>query len=173
VLDLAVVRGDQNDRCSHPYVDQIAIRPAHTFRHEPNTTKWFARAQSRSFARRHRRGSLQPSLTALCARSPRPAPWVPVWPPGVMVRMLAHLPARPELVTDLIATPGTGRSGATSEVSRRLRPLVEGGVVATTASLDAESLYSARGPAESEQLWTDRRAAYEYPARHSPASSAR
>jgi predicted nucleic acid-binding protein len=48
------------------------------------------------------------------------------------------------------------------EVSRRLRPLIEGGVVATTASLDAEALSSARGPAEYEQLWADRRAAYEY-----------
>jgi predicted nucleic acid-binding protein len=48
------------------------------------------------------------------------------------------------------------------EVSRRLRPLIESGVVATTASLDAEALYSARGPAEYEQLWADRRAAYEY-----------
>jgi predicted nucleic acid-binding protein len=47
-------------------------------------------------------------------------------------------------------------------VSRRLRPLIEGGVVATTASLDAEALYSARGPAEYEQLWADRRIAYEY-----------
>jgi predicted nucleic acid-binding protein len=48
------------------------------------------------------------------------------------------------------------------EVSRRLRPLIESGVVATTASLDAEALHSARGPAEYEQLWADRRAAYEY-----------
>jgi predicted nucleic acid-binding protein len=48
------------------------------------------------------------------------------------------------------------------EASRRLRPLIEGGVVATTASLDAEALSSARGPAEYEQLWADRRAAYEY-----------
>src|SRR5258705_1155489 len=48
------------------------------------------------------------------------------------------------------------------QVSRRLRPLIEGGVVATTASLDAEALYSARGPAEYEKLWADRRAAYEY-----------
>jgi predicted nucleic acid-binding protein len=47
-------------------------------------------------------------------------------------------------------------------VSRRLRPLIEGGVVATTASLDAEALYSARGPTEYEQLWTDRHTAYEY-----------
>ena len=48
------------------------------------------------------------------------------------------------------------------EVSWRLRPLIEGGVVGTTASLDAEALYSARGPAEYEQLWADRAAAYEY-----------
>jgi predicted nucleic acid-binding protein len=48
------------------------------------------------------------------------------------------------------------------EVSRRLRPLIEGGLVATTASLDAEALYSARGPAEYEQLFSDRCAAYEY-----------
>lgn len=47
------------------------------------------------------------------------------------------------------------------EVSRRLRPLIEGGVVATTASLDAEALYSA-ATAEYEQLWADRRDAYEY-----------
>ena len=48
------------------------------------------------------------------------------------------------------------------EVSWRLRPLIESGAVATTASLDAEALSSARGPAEYEQLWADRRAAYEY-----------
>lgn len=48
------------------------------------------------------------------------------------------------------------------EVSRRLRPLIEGGLVGTTASLDAEALYSARDPAEYEQLWADRRTAYEY-----------
>jgi predicted nucleic acid-binding protein len=48
------------------------------------------------------------------------------------------------------------------EVNGRLRPLIEGGVVATTASLDAEALYSARAPGEYEQLWADRRAAYEY-----------
>jgi predicted nucleic acid-binding protein len=48
------------------------------------------------------------------------------------------------------------------EASRRLRPLIEGGVVATTASLHAEALYSARGPAEYEQLWADRRTAYEH-----------
>ncbi|OBI51767.1 twitching motility protein PilT [Mycobacterium sp. E787] len=48
------------------------------------------------------------------------------------------------------------------DVSRRLRPLIESGAVATTASLDAEALYSARGPGEYEQLSADRRAAYEY-----------
>ena len=47
-------------------------------------------------------------------------------------------------------------------VAQRLTPLIEGGVVATTAALDAEALYSARGPAEYEQLWHDRRLAYEY-----------
>lgn len=49
-----------------------------------------------------------------------------------------------------------------ADVSRRIAPLIEAGVVATTASLDAEALYSARGPAEYEQLWADRRSAYEY-----------
>jgi predicted nucleic acid-binding protein len=48
------------------------------------------------------------------------------------------------------------------EVAQRLRPLIEGGVIATTASLDAEALYSARGPDDYEQIRADRRAAYEY-----------
>ena len=48
------------------------------------------------------------------------------------------------------------------EVSRRLRLLIEGGVVATSASLDAEALCSDGGPAEYEQLRADHRAAYEY-----------
>jgi hypothetical protein len=48
------------------------------------------------------------------------------------------------------------------EVTARLAPLIEAGLVATTASLDAEALYSARTPAEYEQLWADRRVAYEY-----------
>ena len=43
-----------------------------------------------------------------------------------------------------------------------MSPLIEGGVVGTTASLDAEALYSARGPDEYEQIRADRRAAYEY-----------
>jgi predicted nucleic acid-binding protein len=49
------------------------------------------------------------------------------------------------------------------EISGRLRPLIEGGVVAMTASLDAEALYSGRGPAEYQPLWADWRNAYDYP----------
>lgn len=48
------------------------------------------------------------------------------------------------------------------EVAGRLGPLIEAGLVATTAVLDAEALYSARNQAHYEQLWSDRRAAYEY-----------
>lgn len=48
------------------------------------------------------------------------------------------------------------------EVAARLGPLIEAGLVATTASLDAEALYSARNPVDYEQLWADRRMAYEY-----------
>lgn len=48
------------------------------------------------------------------------------------------------------------------EVAGRLAPLIEAGLVATTAMLDAEALYSARNQAQCEQLWSDRRAAYEY-----------
>lgn len=48
------------------------------------------------------------------------------------------------------------------EVAARLAPLIEAGLVATTAQLEAEALYSARNPADYEQLWSDRRLAYEY-----------
>ena len=48
------------------------------------------------------------------------------------------------------------------DVGARLAPLIEAGLVATTAGLDAEALYSARNPVEYEQLWVDRRVAYEY-----------
>jgi predicted nucleic acid-binding protein len=48
------------------------------------------------------------------------------------------------------------------QVIARLKPLIEGGVVATCATLDAEALYSARSPEEYEQLRADRRQAYEY-----------
>ena len=47
-------------------------------------------------------------------------------------------------------------------VDARLSPAIEAGVVATCASLDAEALYSARSPAEYEQIRSDRRHAYEY-----------
>ena len=48
------------------------------------------------------------------------------------------------------------------DVAARLAPLIEAGLAATTAALDAEALYSARNPVEYEQLWVDRRVAYEY-----------
>ena len=48
------------------------------------------------------------------------------------------------------------------EVGARLARLIEAGLVATTAELDAEALSSARNPVEYEQLWADRRVAYEY-----------
>jgi len=47
-------------------------------------------------------------------------------------------------------------------VATRLAPLIEAGLVATTAQLDAEALYSARNAVDYEQLWADRRLAYEY-----------
>ena len=47
-------------------------------------------------------------------------------------------------------------------VAERVAPLIEAGLVATTAALDAEALYSARNPIEYKQLWADRRVAYEY-----------
>jgi predicted nucleic acid-binding protein len=47
-------------------------------------------------------------------------------------------------------------------VADRLEPLITGGLVATCATLDAEALYSARGPEEYEQVRADRRAGYEY-----------
>jgi predicted nucleic acid-binding protein len=48
------------------------------------------------------------------------------------------------------------------EVATRLAPLIEAGLVATTAQLDAEALYRARNAVDYEQLWSDRRLAYEY-----------
>lgn len=48
------------------------------------------------------------------------------------------------------------------EVAARIAPLIEAGLVATTAQLDAEALYSARNSADYEQLRSDRRLAYEY-----------
>jgi predicted nucleic acid-binding protein len=61
----------------------------------------------------------------------------------------------------LIDTSAAARM-ANPDVAERLAPLIKGGVVATTAALDAEALYSARGADECEELWSDRRLAYEY-----------
>ncbi|BBY53928.1 PIN domain-containing protein [Mycobacterium koreense] len=47
-------------------------------------------------------------------------------------------------------------------VAARLTEIIDHGLVATTAVLDAEALYSARSPDEYEQLWRDRGLAYEY-----------
>jgi predicted nucleic acid-binding protein len=47
-------------------------------------------------------------------------------------------------------------------VAARISPLIEAGVVATCAVLDAEALYSASSPAQYEQIRADRRVAYEY-----------
>jgi len=48
-----------------------------------------------------------------------------------------------------------------SVVAARLSPLIEAGVVATCAPLDAEAHYSARSAVEYEQIRADRRDAYE------------
>lgn len=61
----------------------------------------------------------------------------------------------------LIDTSAAARMGH-SVVATRLAPLIEAGLVATCATLDAEALYSARSPAEYEQVRSDRRHAYEY-----------
>lgn len=47
-------------------------------------------------------------------------------------------------------------------VAQELSPLIEHGLVATCATLDAEALYSAQTPIEYEQIKTRRRDAYEY-----------
>lgn len=61
----------------------------------------------------------------------------------------------------LIDTSASARMGQ-PQVSALLEPLIEGGAVATTAALDAEALYSARGSVDYEQIWERRRDAYEY-----------
>lgn len=48
------------------------------------------------------------------------------------------------------------------DVKARLEPLITAGLVATRAGLDAEALYSARSPADYEQIRADRRTTYEY-----------
>src|SRR5664279_1220820 len=47
-------------------------------------------------------------------------------------------------------------------VRARLEPLINGGVVGSCATLDAEALYSARNAAEYEQITADRRTAFEH-----------
>jgi predicted nucleic acid-binding protein len=47
-------------------------------------------------------------------------------------------------------------------VADKLAEIIELGLVATTAVLDAQALYSARSSTEYEQLWRDRELAYEY-----------
>jgi predicted nucleic acid-binding protein len=61
----------------------------------------------------------------------------------------------------LIDTSAAARAAQPS-VGSRLAPLIEGGVVATCATLDAEALFSTRSPDEYEQVRADRRIAYEY-----------
>jgi predicted nucleic acid-binding protein len=61
----------------------------------------------------------------------------------------------------LIDTSAAARMGL-APVADRLEPLITGGLVGTCATLDAEALYSARSPAEYEQVRSDRREAYEY-----------
>jgi predicted nucleic acid-binding protein len=61
----------------------------------------------------------------------------------------------------LIDTSAAARM-VNSVVQARLAPLITGGVVATCATLDAEALYSARGPGEYEQIRADRGSAFEY-----------
>jgi predicted nucleic acid-binding protein len=61
----------------------------------------------------------------------------------------------------LIDTSAAARMRSAA-VADRLAPLITGGLVATCATLDAEALYSARSPAEYEQVRADRREAYEY-----------
>jgi predicted nucleic acid-binding protein len=61
----------------------------------------------------------------------------------------------------LIDTSAAARMAQPS-VGARLAPLIEGGVVATCATLDAEALFSTRSPGEYEQVRADRRIAYKY-----------
>jgi predicted nucleic acid-binding protein len=61
----------------------------------------------------------------------------------------------------LIDTSAAARMQHAS-VASLLGPLIEAGVVATCAVLDAEALWTARDPAEFDRLRADRREAYEY-----------
>lgn len=61
----------------------------------------------------------------------------------------------------LIDTSAAARMNIVA-VTDRLAEIIALGLVATTAVLDAEALYSARSPAEYEQIRRDRELAYEY-----------
>lgn len=61
----------------------------------------------------------------------------------------------------LIDTSAAARMNIVA-VAGRLTEIIDLGLVATTAVLDGEALYSARSPTEYEQLWHDRELAYEY-----------
>jgi predicted nucleic acid-binding protein len=61
----------------------------------------------------------------------------------------------------LIDTSAAARM-ASPLVHARLAPLINAGLVATCATLDAEALYGARNMHEYEQIRADRSAAYEY-----------
>lgn len=61
----------------------------------------------------------------------------------------------------LIDTSAAARMNIVA-VTDRLAEIIALGLVATTAVLDAEALYSARRPAEYEQIRRDRELAYEY-----------
>ena len=60
----------------------------------------------------------------------------------------------------LIDTSAAARAGH-PEVARRLGQLITAGLVATCAPLDFEALYSARSPAEYDEVRADRALAYE------------
>jgi predicted nucleic acid-binding protein len=61
----------------------------------------------------------------------------------------------------LIDTSAAARM-ANNAVANVLAVLIEGGVVANCAALDAEALFTARSAQEFEQIRADRRLAYEY-----------
>lgn len=61
----------------------------------------------------------------------------------------------------LIDTSAAARMNVAA-VAEPLAEIIELGLVATTAVLDTEALYSARSGTEYEQLWRDRELAYQY-----------
>lgn len=65
----------------------------------------------------------------------------------------------------LVDTSAAARA-AHPAVAGRLSPLVSAGLVATCAPLDFEALYSARSPAQYDDVRADRALAYEYVPTH-------